>query len=72
MIDSNSDTYIHKLLAFNLITPMALSIKMWPHLPDKTAYNKLYNKLNRLGKQRITESDIKLAKVVCNELKLFI
>ncbi|KEQ29843.1 hypothetical protein N180_20920 [Pedobacter antarcticus 4BY] len=70
--DQPYSTYIHKLLEFELITPTTLSTKMWPNLPEKTAYNKLYNKLNRKAKQRITDADIALAKSVCHELKLFL
>lgn|GEM_PF-6683057 len=70
--DQPYSTYIHKLLDFELITPTTLSTKMWPNLPEKTAYNKLYNKLNKKAKQRITEADEALAKSVCQELKLFL
>lgn len=65
-------TYIHKLLAFGLITQTTLAMKMWPQLNPKVAYNKLYNKLNQKANQRITEEDIINAKTVCKELKVFI
>lgn len=65
-------TYIHRLLAFDLITPTSLAVKMWPHLSQRAAYNKLYNKLNEVNSRRVTDEDIQLAKKVCQELKLFI
>lgn len=71
-MNTEDKTYIHKLLEVNLISPTALAIKMWPTLNEKTAYNKLYNKLNNIAQQRITNNDIKLAKEVCKELSDFI
>jgi len=70
--DNIEKTYIHKLLDFELITQTSLAAKMWPQLNKKVAYNKLYNKLNGIADQRITEEDIMNAKTVCKDLKVFL